>query len=242
MPRGQPDYGEYAVKEVSASVSDMGEVAARLGSIVTFDKRGDVVDFDNFEEPVLRWCTIVSEAGNYVRFSNDSASSGSQSVRLHVEGAALGRAGMHSGIPLLGSLRLGMEISFAVPTLGGYLALEVSYFTGSKLCDAILKFYFSTLKLYLINDTGSDEEVASLERFINSAYVYHTLKLVGDFNTGKYVRLLLDNLTYDISHIAMYSQTDLTSPCLERNVNYYPFNSVGGDVYLDDFVFTQAEP
>ncbi|GAH95398.1 unnamed protein product, partial [marine sediment metagenome] len=40
--RGQPDYAALAPKEIAASISDMGEVAARLGSIVTYDKRGDV--------------------------------------------------------------------------------------------------------------------------------------------------------------------------------------------------------
>ena len=55
MPRGQADFGQYAVKEVSASISDMGEVAARLGSIDIYDKRGDVVFFDNFEGAFLRW-------------------------------------------------------------------------------------------------------------------------------------------------------------------------------------------
>ncbi|GAH55625.1 unnamed protein product, partial [marine sediment metagenome] len=31
MPKGQPDFGMYAVKETVSSLADMGELAVRLG-------------------------------------------------------------------------------------------------------------------------------------------------------------------------------------------------------------------
>ncbi|GAI49683.1 unnamed protein product, partial [marine sediment metagenome] len=69
MSRGQPDYGSSAVKEVAGTLADMGELAARLSSIVEYDRRGDVVYLDDFEEPVLKWSPLAAGAG-YIRLDN----------------------------------------------------------------------------------------------------------------------------------------------------------------------------
>ncbi|GAH47647.1 unnamed protein product, partial [marine sediment metagenome] len=63
----------------------MGEIAARLGSIVTYDKRGDVVDFDNFEFPVLRWDINVVGSESYARLDSAQCRSGAQCMKMFTD-------------------------------------------------------------------------------------------------------------------------------------------------------------
>jgi len=49
MAHGTPDWGVTASKKTIYSLHDMGELAVRLGSIVSFDRRGDVIFSDSFQ-------------------------------------------------------------------------------------------------------------------------------------------------------------------------------------------------
>ena len=65
MPRGAPDYRQYLLKETP------------LG---TYDRRGDVVDHDDFEETVLKWTLVPVIAGSTAVLDSTSCQSGSQAV------------------------------------------------------------------------------------------------------------------------------------------------------------------
>jgi len=54
MPRGHPDYGQAGPTSLIATVPDLGELAARLGSNNTWDRRGFILWYDDFEASVLR--------------------------------------------------------------------------------------------------------------------------------------------------------------------------------------------
>jgi len=242
MPRGQPDYGEYAVKEVAASVSDMGEVAARLGSIVTFDKRGDVVDFDNFEEPALRWEKAIQGASSYARHSSNRCKSGSQALELYQDGSASAFTEIRSGIAVLGSKNLGMEISYSTTDITCLFNIYIVFLTGTKRYEAEARIDFAAYKFYVCDENGDFIEIGSFYGVSATPIPYHTIKLVADFDSFKYKRLLLDNYEYDISAIGLLEATEAAVPVVLRQIEIRPVTTNGGTIYVDDFVFTQAEP
>jgi len=242
MPRGQPDYGEYAVKEVAASVSDMGEVAARLGSIVTFDKRGDVVDFDNFEEPVLKWGYTYYDALSTVYLSSDNPKSGSQSVRFYVPAVVGNWAYIFKTTSPLGSKNIGVEISFSAIHGAKTLEILLEHYDGEYLRKAGARFHQSEGKLYIEDENYSWLEVANIGDTLYSVFVYYTMKLVCNFDTGKYSRLLFSNRQIDLSNKAIWKTADTSAPSLTQYIRTEVLGSANTVCFLDDFVLTQAEP
>jgi len=241
MSRGQADFGAYAVKEVSASVSDMGEVAARLGSIVTYDKRGDVVDFDNFEEPVLKW-RLSRTAGSTVILDNTNLRSGSQSVKLTPADAEDAYAGFYKSVPLIASTKLGFEVSFSYDADGIDLVILNDYYTGSYQYRPAVKIDLEAGKAYVLTtypDTYT--EVADFAP-ADVVFWFSTIKYVFDLATGYYKRLLLDNHEYDISSLAIGSREDTFPASLDINIKAYTRVATGANCWIDDFIFTQAEP
>jgi len=55
VAHGTPDWGVTAGARTVYQMTDLGELAVRLGSIVTHDRRGDVIFLEDFEEGMGRW-------------------------------------------------------------------------------------------------------------------------------------------------------------------------------------------
>lgn len=241
--RGQPDYGAYAAKEVTASISDMGEVAARLGSIVVYDKRGDVVHFDNFEDAILKWHTIVTDALCYTRFDSTHVRSGSQAVKLHTRALNGYLAGLVKAAPILVSKRVGVEISFSNISYNCFFSLELYFYDGALLHYGEVKIYPFTGKVYIWDKTETDREIADLGKHLVYAHFYNTIKLVVDFKEDKFMRLLYNLNEYDLSAYETFTEeaADVETQYLVR-VRIQATSNDENDGWVDDFIFTQAEP
>lgn len=240
--RGQADYGALAPKETTAGVSDMGEVAARLGSIVTYDKRGDVIDFDNFEEPVLKWSRLLFGAGSAIYLDSESVKSGSQVVKLCTGDISGAYALLEKYSSILPSKRLGIEVSFQNLGACQDLFIWFVYYSGTAVGDSGLKVSASEGKVYIYDENADLKEVITGAFFSSYYHSFDTLKLVVDFTTGYYVRLLFNNTEYDLSAEAFSLLPSLLSPLLLTQIQISNLDTTGGFVWVDDVIWTQAEP
>jgi len=242
MSRGQADFGAYAVKEVTASISDMGEVAARLGSIVIYDKRGDVVDFDNFEEPLLRWTVYAPYDDDYIILDSGSARSGSQAARFTTHNVTGNTVYMRRSVFPLKSYKLGTEMSFS--RLSSYSTLEsrINFNNGIYAFRAVVGLNFETGKLYVLTTDGSSVEIASGINLVMLTFTFHTLKVVADFKTGFYMRVMLNGTEYDVSAIPLYLGNVASDRFTEQLIQLYTNKDSAAVVWIDDTILTQEEP
>jgi len=82
MAHGQPDYGMYTLANTIYRLTDMGELAARLGSINTYDRRGDVIFLDSFESGLTAWSPSSACTGSDLVQSAKHARSGGFSAKF----------------------------------------------------------------------------------------------------------------------------------------------------------------
>ena len=57
MTHGVQDFGASSGQNSTYGLTDLGELAVRLGSPVSFDRRGDVVMMETFEDGLDAWVT-----------------------------------------------------------------------------------------------------------------------------------------------------------------------------------------
>ena len=242
MPRGQPDFGMYATKEVAASMSDLGEVAARLGSIVTYDRRGDVVFFDDFEEPVFKWDTDVIPATSSVMLDSVNPKSGSQAVKLYTTANTGAYALIQKYTCIQVGKQIGLELSFSRLSEPLDLFLRLYYYNGEDYYRMEVKIDPEAKEIYVLKDPPIYTKVANIGIPRDTVYLFHVVKVVADLNTGMYKRLLYDNLEFDISDEVVFS--DLSSERFHVWLTAYQQTRVdtGGTSYLDDIILTQNEP
>ena len=239
---GLPDW--YNIKKAGAisALGDLGELAVRLGSPVTFDRRGDVIFIDSFEEGLLKWSTEIVGSGAAVALSHDAARCGGWSCKL-TAGAQEEESALISHYipyPVLG--RLGFECSFAFDNQLKRLVMSAALYDGDEALTATVQYNYADKKLqYLGTDLAWHDVATGLDLYLagNPFWIW---KLVVDYSARKFVRLIMNNVEYDVSGIAVAQAVSTVNPCLLFHVANYTLGGSTRIVYIDDVIVYQNEP
>lgn len=242
MPHGQRDFGMYAVKETIGSDADNAELAARLNSIVTFDRRGDVLYLDDFESGITKWATGGTGVAWAVDWSAVKARNGGFCCELTTD-VGVGdnvRIGRNFSYPRLSPL--GAEFSFNqignISSIRAYIELD----DGANLNQAAFRYDPPLGEVYILDRTAGWVPLQVGLMLSESANRFHTVKLVNDFATSRYVRLILNNLEWSLNQYT--TQQGVTAVPGEFSVQIWVYNEVAGahKAWVDDVIVTQNEP
>lgn len=246
MPHGQPDFGMYSVKETVSGLLDMAELAARLGSIVTFDRKGDVIYLDDYEAPKIR--ARIGEGGDGdAILSSDYVDGGSQSLKLYMKDIGTGLVFVQYFPAPIITGKHGIQISFSEITLENhdcYYRIGFVLYNGITVKLARIRLHFKNRTLEYYNEDGNyqtfDSSFSINEDMLN---VFHNLKLVVDFDTGYYQRLLIDTQSWDLTSYQIREYVETTRPLCTADIRLV--DSEGSTfvyLYQDNFIYTINEP
>jgi len=240
---GQPDYGAQAAKQTIGSLADMAELAARLGSINTFDRRGDVMFIDGFESGLAPYYPFCGGTGCNVRQNSEYSRNGGFSCKLTTgsDGTRQATILRICPYPVLGNL--GFEISFTMQIL-----METYDFT-LRLEDNLIR-YTATIRYDEVNDSlqyldedGNYIDIETELLMYKHVHLFNTLKMVVDFTNREYVRLMINEHSWSLADIPLRSEAAawgdrisarLTCTGQDDGNNHY--------IFADDFIITQNEP
>lgn len=219
-----------------------GELAARLGSIRTFEKRGETVFMDDFEASTLKWETGGLGEETILR-SNKTTKSGDFSLKLLTGAEPLDSAYIIHALPLPTSNRFGFEYSFALGSGIYSIYNMIRIYTADTRYTATVAYLPGSNSLILKAGGGVGEvELDDDLDLIENDFIFHTWKIVLDFETGKYVRIFCNHKEYDVS--AYELETATAGPYTPYMYIYVPIFTDNGSVYVyvDDIILTQNEP
>ncbi len=241
MARGQPDYGPSHRSIYGAGLDDLGEASVRLGSVVVFDRRGQVIDVDDFEGTVLRWAKTFAGDGAAV-FDSTTPKSGAQSVKL-TSGAGAGHlAQLVKAFTPLASRRLGLECVLANLPTGAYFILRIEYYDGTTRHLAGIRFDFNALKIAYQTGASSWTDIIDINDVVSGNFYFYPVKLVVDFETDKFVRLLWGGAQHDLTAFSIFTNALVFTPSVTFNLRIERGEISGGTIHIDDAIITQDEP
>ena len=239
---GYPDWGKIKKGVGVSPLADLGELAARLGSINTFDRRGDTVWMDDFEHTLNKWEVVLFGTGAAGAVSNNAARNGEYSAALTTGTGADPTVYLihHFFVPVPG--KVGVEFSFSSGSWPSYVNLFLDLYDGVYHWSPNFRYNKVNSKLQVQDRTAGYVDVATSLVLKADSYHFHTAKLVVDMATGDYVRLLLNGVEYDISAYAMPRISDTSTP--EATVAVVPEGNGTNSriIYVDDVIITQNEP
>ena len=218
------------------------EVAARLGSISTFDRRGEVIWFDDFEDNFNKWLIAYTAGTGTATISQSYARNGAQSARLVTGATSDDDVYIQHWLPYSSIGRFGFEISFTLPSTACYIEFYLRLFTGSQQLRYAIKYDSSAGTLSYWNSAGAYASFATGIAPHAYSNLFHTAKLVVDFTQRKYARFILDNTTYDLSPYAGAATTVIGNPYLIAQFSPLTRTAASITSYIDDAIVTQNEP
>lgn len=238
---GKSDWG-LQLKSIVFSFDDLGELAARLKSIVTYDRRGDVILADDFENGFASWAEApVGDVSDAI-LSAVTNRMGGYSLKLIAGTADEDEIIVARGIQPLVAGKVGLEVSFSKDTPYSYIYIEMYLYDGSKIWYVRIRYDSELHDLAYYNSTPGWTDIDTDVRLYEDIKCFHTIKVVADFNTNKYVRVLVNQIEHDISTADLYSDDALDLKHLAFGVTLEKNGAGTATSYIDSVILTQNEP
>ncbi|MBT9161303.1 MAG: hypothetical protein DDT26_02608 [Dehalococcoidia bacterium] len=222
--------------------AEMAELAARLGSPNTFDRRGDIVWMDDFEDNINKWVITTWGVGASVVLSTEAARNGARSAKLVTGNAINESASIEVICPILLIANVGFEFSFAGNPPNSVHEVSPNILTGTHLISPRIEYIASTGTLRIRNEFLQWINLITGHNLRSSIRCFHTMKVVVDVPARRYIRLLLDSLTFDISQHNILVTPDTRTPDTHFNILYRTTTAVTRITYIDNVIITQNEP
>lgn len=243
MVHGSPDWWGNVPDTTVYGGLDTGELAARMGSIVTFDRRGNIVWMDSFEHGLGPWEWSGSGANNAVNLGTEVTMHGSLAAYLHPgeedDGEALIRHNLP--FPVLGGV--GFEVAFVPQEHLKSVNIILFIYSGARRYDYQARYDHTDGTVRVC--TGDDVyTLVGTPGIQGEGYHNHCImKMVANSLTHKYERVIFNDHVYDASAQGVYSLVDTdTKRVMVAYVSVYNTGVHLFDVPIDYAIVTQNEP
>lgn len=247
---GLPDYttaaggGNIPQGKVYTS-QDSGENAVRLGSPVSFDRRGNVLFQTDFQAAINQFTfNLGAGAGALAEQSAEVSKNGGASLKM------CGGVGTATSFTWLGSMigksKLGVEVSICSLDLNfTQIAGNILVYDGTNLLTTawgIVRNAVGSDDVFVLDLAGNPVLVVNNILLPWTYSAFTTIKVVIDLNTGKYERFLINNLAYDISKVQANVAAVAFAPSIWIQVGETSAAAITSTFYHNAFIVTQNEP
>lgn len=242
MPHSQPDWWGAGSGETTFGLQDMAELAARLGSIVTFDRRGDVVFLDSFDSGLSGWSvkSVVSASDAYpVVYPTRSPG---LAITLVTPATIADFESIYRVFPLPVLGKIGIECSFTPVANLALVVLVLEYFDGVNMHNFQVGYDHTVGEVYVAATGPTFPTIGSpgIQRAYGGSMC--VFKAVVNILTLKYSRVLFNEHTYDGSAYAPPPTGTNTPASLIVDLQAWAATNANIAVTIDDFILTQNEP
>ena len=242
MAHTLPDYStKYKMANIFGQI-DTGELAARLGSINTFDRRGNTLWYDDFEGNTLLWLKGGSGTGHEEVLSTELPCRGSQSCKLQPGNLATNTAFITKYLPLPVTSTFGLEFRVTYRPSIDRVAIYTRFYDGTTLVEPEIELDYTNDKIEYKDENGAMQDLQTNCKFNQTYNLYNMYKLVLNYTDKKYMRFSFNNTTTDISSYSFQSEASATKPSLQILIIAYAETGSADAIFVDDVILTQNEP
>lgn len=181
------------------------ELAARLvGAPVSFDRRGDIIHTQSFENGFQPWLTSAGGSDS-VSLYPDLFLQGGYSAKLYTAASGASYAQLFALLPTPPAGKgMGLAAWFAFDAQPESMWLKAEYRDSTTAYRAWVFLNESDSKIYIKDENGDDQEVGTWIPSASGLYYWHYMKVAFDQSTSKYIRFIVDGQSIDLSSYSTY--------------------------------------
>ena len=152
----------------------------------------------------------------------------------------------HIGIirrdPLPVDSDIGMEFAFMANEYVQDLRLDLLITTATRTYYVYIRVELDTETIHYWSGGGAWVLLAAGVDLKINRDCWHHIKLVVDFGAKEYVRLLLDDVEYNMAGLGLNGANFVLTPFLQTSIYHEALAPTNAPiVYIDDVIFTQNE-
>lgn len=241
MAHGAPDDSNVVKRADLFRVDDDAELAARLGSILTYRRSGEVISLEDWSGGYGAWERVTSGTNSSIVLSGDKFQSGGVSLR--------GRAGPTTSnywrisryLPRLDSTVLGFQGALCLTTEPGDIDILLRVDAVTTYTTYLLRYDRSAMRWYYQDATQTWVTFTDSMDLDYRGTVFLQWQVVVDMEKEEYVRLSLNHETWSLVGIPARVAPYVTYNSIQARVQMYGTGSGYVEAYLDNVVLTQNE-
>lgn len=240
--RGLPSWYKYRAYGPVYEEIRLAEHAVRLGSIDTFDRRGDVIFLDGFEHGLGKWSKAGLGTGYAITPSVSYARSGGLSAHLVAGSTSSRYASIAHLLPYTAFSKIGFEIAWTHGANWETLGIEIDVYDGTYHNLGLIEYEAANRRwVYYDSAYTAQPFLTEFEPYINN-YLFNVAKLVIDLTTAKYARALINNQGVALPYSYYRSADAVTVPQVQVSLTLKSDAGYNAESYVDDAIITQNEP
>ncbi len=239
---GHPDWGQAAATEFIATMPDLGELAARLGSPVVFQRTGNVFFIDSFDEGLADWLQSPAAGTGKIELRGDVAFRGPAAVRLYTDASSPGSTYLTKRFQPPFISKIGMEVTFSCVDAIRSMILTATLVQGGKHRWYMIQIRPGDDSLRVFGGDELTVVFGTQQIDTGDPTLFHTAKVVIDLVNKRFDRFYLDQEAYNLEAYQPIEVIDVTSPRLEVSLGVTSGEAVQHSVIIDNFIFTINEP
>lgn len=240
--RDYPDFGVSTTASRHSMVTDMSELAVRLGALSWFDRMGNVLMQEGFQNGLTNWGFSSTPAASTPVVSAEYYSTVPYSVKLLTTIAGAGYSGIHRSFPFPYVSNFGVELHFKALIPFQFLHWTMTFSDGANRHRVMVRVNYQDLKLELLDASDVYQEIGTLRVVLGASSPFHVIKCTVDLLNSTYIRLLLDGEDYDVSAITIKKRVLSSNPYLYMEIIMTPVFETEPEVWIDNIIFTTDEP
>lgn len=220
----------------------LNELIAILSSAKRFDRRGNILLVDDFDNGLGAWDPTLLGTGAAAVLSTAYTRAGGFSCKLTTGSTSSKAAAITTYYPYIIETNIGAECSISYESNLRYFILYLQITKAGTYYTFGVRFDIANETLAYFNTEAAWTQFASGIKVFNSLYLFQPLKLVADMESKEYLRCLFLNTEYDLS--ACLPLSSATANLDRITAQLWAEGPAGANVdcYVESFIFTQNEP
>jgi len=218
------------------------ELAARMGSMITYDRRGQHVYTEQFEKGWGAWAGIGGGTGNAQVLDPEYAVGGGYALKLVGGSDGTNLAHAVAYLPVLPVGVWGFALRFSIYDYVDTLRVSIEREDGAHRHFAKVMFDDADDTVYFRHGDHYYEEAIAPANFERNPRAFNYLKLVADTASDQYVRLLFNEHEVDLSAYPIEILNSVTQPKVVLRIKVYSRDANNDTAWIDDVAVTVNEP
>lgn len=235
------DYSSQWKTEKVHPILDVGELAARIWSPNTWNRQGNVLFMDSFEEGVLNWKEDDNGGAGSVAISTDRSRTGGSSVKLVTSGNGETLVGMSKGFVTGYDGKIGVEFHVLTEDEDIGFRLTVYIYDGTNMYDASILWVPASNTFYYMDSAQSGVALSTSLYAADDDETWVPIKLVVDMENMEYMNARVGNTSFDLSGEGLHSTAAGTEPNFAVLLEVLEYAADPKTGYIDDVIITQNE-
>lgn len=243
MPvRDLPDWHMLNSQKTVFEVTDLGELAVRLGAISRFDRGGDAIVLEDFESGLNKWATSAGGTGAAVRLSTIETRSGLFACKMIAGSDSSRLARIVRSSPFVPTSNVGLEMSIDIDGDLEKWELALELYTGTQILRGTLRYVAASEEVQIEGPGAVFTTVLTGLALGTGASLFHSAKMVLNPDTAMYLRATINDQVLAVSTTGLFSLAGAVTPRLAWTTLVVGDAGANAVCYVDDMILTQNEP